>query len=98
MTEKNAQRKGEMKMECRQCLVGPVVLSIMFVLVFAGNAQASVHRCIAYIDPGVGSLMLQVLISSFVAIAFGVKIFWRSIKGFISSKLLKAEKDKQKDE
>lgn len=79
-------------------LVGPVVLSIMFILVFAGNAQAGVHRCIAYIDPGVGSIMLQVLISSFVAIAFVVKMFWRSIKEFISSKLLKTEKNKQKDE
>lgn len=79
-------------------LVGPVVLSIMFILVFAGNTQAGVHRCIAYIDPGVGSLILQVLISSFVAIVFTVKVFGRSIKEFISSKLLKTEKDKQKDE
>lgn len=79
-------------------LVGPVVLSIMFVLAFAGNTQAGNHRCIAYIDPGVGSLILQVLISSFVAIVFVVKMYWRSIKEFISSKFLRTEKDKQKDE
>ncbi|MCP4609799.1 MAG: hypothetical protein GY845_13915 [Planctomycetes bacterium] len=79
-------------------LVGPIFLSFIFVLVFAGNAQASVYRCFAYIDPGVGSLILQVLISSFVAIVFGVKVFGRSIKEFISNKFLKTEKDKQNDE
>lgn len=36
----------------------------------------------AYLDPGTGSYVFQVLIAGLVGAAFGIKMFWRRIKGF----------------
>jgi len=36
-----------------------------------------------YIDPGTGSYVIQLLIAAFVAISFGIKIFWKKIKIFL---------------
>lgn len=38
----------------------------------------------SYIDPGAGSLMLQVLLASFVGGLFMLKVYWRRIKTFVS--------------
>jgi hypothetical protein len=38
----------------------------------------------AYIDPGSGSYVLQLLVASFFAILFALKMFWRNIKAFFS--------------
>ena len=40
------------------------------------------RRSLAYIDPGTGSYMLQMLIALAVGGAFAVKLFWRRIVGF----------------
>ncbi len=36
----------------------------------------------AYIDPGTGSYMLQLLIASLVGMLFALKIYWLKIKTF----------------
>jgi hypothetical protein len=36
----------------------------------------------AYIDPGTGSYVIQILIAAFISISFAVKIFWKKIKTF----------------
>lgn len=38
----------------------------------------------AYIDPGTGSYMLQLLIAAFIGISFAIKVHWKKIKTFIS--------------
>ncbi len=35
-----------------------------------------------YIDPGTGSLIIQVLVASFVGALFLIKIFWGKVKAF----------------
>ena len=40
----------------------------------------------AYIDPGSGSLIFQVLAGATMAIGLGVKVFWRRITSFFSRK------------
>ncbi len=35
---------------------------------------------LAYLDPGTGSMILQVVLASLLAIAVGFRIFWRKIK------------------
>lgn len=37
----------------------------------------------AYIDPGTGSYVIQILIAAFVSISFAIKIFWKKIKAFL---------------
>lgn len=36
----------------------------------------------AYLDPGTGSYMLQLLIAALLGAAFAVKVFWKSIRIF----------------
>jgi len=38
----------------------------------------------AYLDPGTGSILLQSLIASFLAVAAAGSLFWHRIKSFIS--------------
>jgi len=38
----------------------------------------------AYIDPGSGSFIFQVLVGAALGVALGVKAFWRRIVGFFS--------------
>jgi len=38
----------------------------------------------AYIDPGTGSYIIQIVIAGFVAVSFMIKIYWQKIKGFVS--------------
>ena len=48
----------------------------------------------AYIDPGSGSIIIQVLIASFVGIAYTAKIFWKQIIEFVK-KVIKSIKKKK---
>jgi hypothetical protein len=36
----------------------------------------------AYLDPGTGSYMLQLLIAALLGAAFAVKVFWKNIRIF----------------
>lgn len=51
---------------------------VMFIyLVFPSCAHA-------YLDPGTGSYVFQLLIASIVGAAFLVKVYWKRIKGFVT--------------
>jgi len=39
----------------------------------------------AYLDPGTGSYVLQIIIGAAVSAAFAVKMFWKTIKHKVSS-------------
>ena len=49
----------------------------MFVLIFADVACA-------YLDPGTGSFLFQMLLAGMVGMAVTVKIFWRTIKAYLA--------------
>lgn len=53
----------------------------LFLLYFGMVAVPSAH---AYIDPGSGSFIFQVLIGGLLAGAVAVKHFWRRITGFFT--------------
>lgn len=42
------------------------------------------HDAHAYIDPGSGSYILQLIIAGLLGAAFAVKIYWKRIKTFFS--------------
>ena len=52
-------------------------------------ASQNIH---AYIDPGTGSLIIQVLIASFVGALFVIKIYWKKVKAFLNNLFSKARK------
>lgn len=55
-----------------------LTLSVLLVAVFG----VDVH---AYIDPGTGSYVFQLLIAGVLGAAFAAKVFWRRIAAFITS-------------
>ena len=57
-------------------LAGSVILAL------PGDAHA-------YLDPGTGSYVLQLILAGLLGAAFTVKIFWRRIRSFILSHVLK---------
>ncbi len=40
----------------------------------------------AYLDPGSGSILLQMVIAAALGAAFAVKVYWKRIKGALSKK------------
>jgi hypothetical protein len=48
----------------------------------------------AYLDPGTGSLLIQLIIASFVGASFAIKVWWGKIKFFFVSLFSKKGEDK----
>ncbi len=63
--------------------------SVVFSLSTPILAAYSIH---AYIDPGTGSLIIQVLIASFVGGLFLIKVFWRKIQAFFGNLFARVRK------
>ena len=43
------------------------------------------QNAFAYLDPGTGSYVFQVLVAAFIGGLFTIKIFWQKIKSFFSN-------------
>lgn len=48
---------------------------------------------LAYLDPGAGSYLLQLLMAGFLGLMFSVKVYWKSLTGMWSRRLRKTEQD-----
>jgi len=59
-----------------------VISSAVFSLPPLMFAAYNIH---AYIDPGTGSLIIQVLIASFLGALFLLKVFWGKVKVFLNN-------------
>lgn len=62
---------------------------MLFVLVAAADAHA-------YIDPGTGSYLLQILIAGLLGAAFALKLTWTRLKVFFSGSVF--GRNKRKDD
>ena len=40
----------------------------------------------AYLDPGTGSMLIQILLAALLGAGVAIKIFWRNIKAFFTGK------------
>jgi hypothetical protein len=60
------------------------------------------RRSLAYLEPGTGSYMLQMLLALLVGGAFALKVFWKRIVGFFERRkpaaASEAEQRQTKDE
>lgn len=45
----------------------------------------------AYLDPGTGSYLFQLLIAGLVGLLFAIKVYWGKIKSFIARLLSRSE-------
>ena len=60
-----------------KCLADALVF--VSLLLFASTGAAH-----AYVDPGTGSYVVQLLIAAIAGLAFALRIYWGRIKGFFS--------------
>ncbi len=51
------------------------------------------HIPLAYIDPGSGSMVIQIIIASLLGGIVAIKMFWQNIISFIKSLFKKTEKE-----
>ena len=59
-----------------------IILAVLFTLFFL---VFSVYDAQAYLDPGTGSYILQLILAGLFGTLFTVKIFWKRIKTFFES-------------
>jgi len=62
----------------------------MFALLFFDCRDAS-----AYLDPGTGSYIFQIIVAGILGALFTVKLYWNKIKTFVRSSLLGKKRDEQ---
>jgi len=55
------------------------------------------QKAYAYIDPGTGSYIFQMIIAFLVGGLFAVKLFWKKIKGYFNELFFKGKRQ-EKDE
>ena len=55
-----------------------VAVSLLLIAILPFNASA-------YIDPGTGSMVLQVVAAAFLGAAFTIKSYWRTIKAYVAN-------------
>ncbi len=73
-------------------ILGLVIsLVIISFLVFPKNLQA-------YLDPGTGSYIIQVILAFVIGGLYGCKIYWERIKAFFRNSKSKEEDEKEEDE
>lgn len=61
-------------------MIGCSVSSVLFALVAGSWAPAAQ----AYLDPGTGSLVVQILIGAFAAAGTAVSLYWHRFKGLLT--------------
>lgn len=57
-------------------------------LIFARPAHA-------YLDPGTGSLLIQILIGSVLGATYFIKLYWKKIKVYLSTHFAKKTSEKK---
>ncbi len=70
---------------------------IMALLAFVLFCMVSPQNAYAYIDPGTGSYILQMIIAFLVGASFAIKIYWRKIRTFFTNLFSKIQKDEKND-
>ena len=58
-------------------------LKLIYFLIFFCTFNTNAH---AYIDPGLGSIILQGIIAAVAATSLTIKIYWQKIKNFFKKK------------
>jgi len=66
------------------------ILSISFMFAFSRDAHA-------YLDPGSGSFLLQILVAGLIAASFAIKSFFNNLKSLLAKVLPNQKKDARKN-
>lgn len=55
----------------------------LFILLFCLLLPMSLY---AYLDPGTGSYVLQVIVAAFFGVLYSIKVYWSKFKAFFTGK------------
>jgi hypothetical protein len=58
----------------------------LFIWLLIAAAIWPIHTAYAYVDPGTGSFIVQILIGMFFGAAYAVRRFWSTITGWFKKK------------
>ena len=67
-------------------------------VIFDLSTLMLVHPTCAYIDPGTGSMLLQIILGSVLASLVAIKLFWRQLKVFAGRLIGRSSKKAQPPE
>lgn len=67
-----------------------VIVSFLLILLIITPEPAQ-----AYLDPGSGSFIIQILIAGIVSMAFFIRNFWSQITGFITNLFKRPPSDEE---
>lgn len=70
-------------------------LAVLIAIALVGTAVREAH---AYVDPGSGSVLLQVLIAGLLAVGFTLKTFWGNIKNRVTGIFSRSSKAPDDDQ
>jgi len=77
----------------RLVIAGSVIVILSFHVAGASaGSDMSKFPVQAYIDPGTGSFLIQIVIAGLAGVGFAVKIFWTHIRHFLSKLVLRRQK------
>ena len=51
----------------------------------------------AYLDPGTGSYVLQILLAALLGVSFTAKVFWKNVKAFFANLMGKGRRGENDD-
>lgn len=72
-----------------KALIGFKNLAIITAIIIFCSTQ----RAHAYIDPGTGSLIIQIIIGGLLGAMFALKIYWKRLKAYFSNLLSRRTQD-----
>lgn len=64
-------------------VVGAAVSTTVVTVGVEPQAASVAHVGPAYIDPGIGSYVLQILVGAFAGALFVSKLYWQKVKAFV---------------
>ena len=67
-----------------------IVVVILFLVIVSNNAYA-------YIDPGTGSYLFQILIATLIGVLFSIKIYSKKIVALVKSIIAKGKKEEKNE-
>ena len=66
-------------------------LSVLLAALFFLFSVLGTGKAYAYLDPGTGSYLFQLLLGAFLGALFSARIFWQKIKTFFTTRFQKSK-------
>lgn len=63
-----------------RCIHSALVITVSFLI-----CTIFLEKAYAYLDPGTGSYLLQMVVAGLIGGLFAIKVFWKKIKSFFKN-------------